>query len=180
IDLSRVAAKRGDAETLKASVAKIAARSAAWPPEVQQQVAALQQATNSGDLNGAATRTTFLRNVLVRVAEYQRGLAAIKPPPGEEAVPFTHFLKLETPVFKTAPADTALQFKPEPLREAPDGTNWVGAFSLNGEGPLVVATANREEVRLPGGVVLRFPDNVEGRIGFLAADLNYDFKTDLV
>jgi len=180
IELSRVAAKRGDAETLKSSVAKIVARSTMWPPEVQQQVAALQQATNNGDLNGAATRTTFLRNVLVRVAEYQRGLAAIKPPPGEEAVPFTHFLKMETPIFKTAPADTALQFKPEPLSGTSDGANWIGTFSLNGGAPLVVATANRGELRVSDKVVLPFPGVAEGRFGVLPIDFNYDFKTDLV
>ena len=180
IDLGRVAAKRGDVETLRSSVAKIAARSSAWPPEVQQQVTALQQATNSGDLNGAATRTTFLRNVLVRVPEYQRGLAAIKPPPGEEAVPFTHFLKLETPVFETAPPDTALQFKSEPLTGTADGTNWVGAFSLNGEGQPLVATANASQVQLANGATLPFRGAAEGRFGVLAADLNYDFKTDLL
>ncbi|MCA1578768.1 MAG: FG-GAP-like repeat-containing protein [Acidobacteria bacterium] len=180
IELTRVAAKRGDVETLEASVEKIAARSALWPPEVQQQVTALQQATNSGDLNGAATRTTFLRNVLVRVPEYQRALAAIKPPPGEEAVPFTQFLKMETPVFRTAPADTALQFKAEPLSGTTDGTNWVGAFSLNGEGPPIVATATGSELRLSEKVVLPFPGVAEGRFGVLPIDFNYDFKTDLV
>ena len=179
IDLSRVAAKRGDAETLKSSVAKIAARSVMWPPEVQQQVEMLQQATNSGDLNGAATRTTFLRNVLVRVPEYQRGLAAIKPPPGEEAVPFTHFLKMEMPVFKVAAADTSLQFKPEPITGVSE-TNWVGAFFLNGEGLPVVATAAASQVKLANGATLPFPGTAEGRFGILPIDFNYDFKTDLV
>ena len=179
IDLGRVAAKRGDAETLKSSVAKIVARSSAWPPEVQQQVTALQQAMNSGDLNGAATRTTFLRNVLVRVPEYQRGLAAIKPPPGEEAVPFTHFLRLETPVFRVAPADTAVQFKPEPLSGTTDGTNWAGAFSLNGEGTPVIATASAQEVRLASGASLSFRGG-SFRPAILPVDFNYDFKVDLV
>src|SRR5688572_10589100 len=178
IDLSRVAAKRGDAETLDSSVEKIAARSSMWPPEVQQQVTALQQATNSGDLNAAATRTTFLRNVLVRVPEYQRALAVIKLPPGEEAVPFAQFLKMETPVFKVAPADTALQFKVEPITT--DNANWVGAFSLNGEGPPVIATADGSQVKLASGVALSFPGAVEGRFDILPIDFNYDFKTDLV
>ena len=109
LELSRVAAKRGDADTLKSAVAKITARSSAWPPEVQQQVVAVAAAATAGDLRAAATSTTFLRNVLVRVPEYRRSLAAIKPPPGEEAVPFTHFLRLESPVFATAAADTATE-----------------------------------------------------------------------
>src|SRR5215216_4968192 len=38
VELARVAAKRGDAETLKSAVAKIVARSSAWPDEVREQV----------------------------------------------------------------------------------------------------------------------------------------------
>ncbi|HKY42822.1 MAG TPA: tetratricopeptide repeat protein, partial [Pyrinomonadaceae bacterium] len=106
VELSRAAAKRGDIETLKSTVEKITARSSAWPDEVKEQVTALDAAVKSGDLRGAATRTGFLRNVLVRVPEYRRNLSAIKPLPGEEAVPLRHFLKLEAPVFTTAPADT--------------------------------------------------------------------------
>ena len=39
LELSRIAAKRGDAATLKSAVAQISARSSAWPPEVQHQLA---------------------------------------------------------------------------------------------------------------------------------------------
>jgi hypothetical protein len=181
LELTRVAAKRGDAETVKSCVAKVRERSSAWPAEVQQQVTALEQAMNSGDLRGAATRTTFLRNVLVRVPDYQRGLAAIKPPPGEEAVPFTHFLRIETPVFKPAPADIALEFKPEPATVGTDA-NWIGAIWLNGEGAPVIATAYKQELKLSNGVTLPFPggDGPTSRFGVLPVDFDYDFKTDLV
>ncbi|HKG80745.1 MAG TPA: tetratricopeptide repeat protein, partial [Pyrinomonadaceae bacterium] len=97
VELSRIAAKRGDAETFKSSLAKINVRASQWPDEVREQMIAAKEAANSGDLRGAATRTSFLRNVLMRLPEYRRDLAAIKPPPGEEATPFTHFLKLEAP-----------------------------------------------------------------------------------
>src|ERR1700722_12284871 len=100
LELSRVAAKRGDAATLKSAIAAISARSVAWPPEVQQQLAAVQTAAAGTDLRAAATRTTFLRNVLMRVPEYRQSLSLIKASAGEEAQPFTHFLKLESPVFK--------------------------------------------------------------------------------
>ena len=93
VELSRVAAKRNDTATFNSAVAKITARSSSWPTEVQEQVTAVSQAANSGDLRGAATRTSFLRNVLVRVPEYRRDLAVIKPPPGEEAAPFTSFFE---------------------------------------------------------------------------------------
>lgn len=185
LELSRVAAKRGDAETLKSAVAKITARSSAWPPEVQQQVVSVAASANAGDLRAAATSTTFLRNVLVRVPEYRRSLAAIKPPPGEEAVPFTHFLRLESPVFKAAAADTALKFTPEPLANAgTDRWNWMGAISLSGTGLPVVATANGREVRLTSGANFPFPGGPSGAPplpdGILPIDFSYDFKTDLV
>ncbi|MGH9968398.1 MAG: FG-GAP-like repeat-containing protein [Pyrinomonadaceae bacterium] len=185
VELSRVAAKRGDADTLKSAVAKITARSPDWPPEVQQQVVAVEAAANSGDVRGAATRTTFLRNVLMRVPEYRRSLAAIKPPPGEEAVPFTHFLRLEAPVFTTAAADTAIAFKPEPVPGANTSqTDWIGAISLSGVGAPVVVTASAREVRLTSGANFPFPGGTSNippsPDGILPIDFSYDFKTDLV
>src|ERR1044072_286650 len=41
VESTRIAAKRGDAETVKSSVAKIVARSSAWPEEVRAQVNAV-------------------------------------------------------------------------------------------------------------------------------------------
>ena len=87
----------------KVTVAKIQARSSSWPNEVREQVTRSTKPHEAAILRAAATRTSFLRNVLMRVPEYRRNLAAIKPPPGEEAIPFEHFLVLESPVFTTAP-----------------------------------------------------------------------------
>src|SRR4029078_8664439 len=115
LELSRIAAKRGDAAALKSAVAQISARSSAWPPEVPHQLAAVQSAASGADLHPAATQTTFLRNVMMRVPQYRQSLTAIKAPPGDEAEPFTHFLRLESPVFRPAPADTALTFNIQPL-----------------------------------------------------------------
>src|SRR6185503_3102455 len=120
----------GDAEAVKPAVAKIVARSSAWPVEVRAQVTVLATNVDNHDMAEAATRTSFLRNVLVRVPEYRRDLGAIKPPPGEEATPFTHFLKLEAPVFKTAASDTGLNFKPEPVKDPNQSQqSWIGAIS---------------------------------------------------
>jgi Tfp pilus assembly protein PilF len=185
VELSRIAAKRGDAETLKTAVAKISTRSSSWPPEVQEQVAPVESATLTGDLRAAATRTTFLRNVLLRVPEYRRSLALIKPAPGEEAVPFTHFLRLETPIFETAAADAAINFKSEPVPGAVSPQNdWIGAIALSGEGAPVVATATAREVRLANGASFPFPGGTSNTPpspdGILPIDFSYDFKTDLV
>src|SRR6185295_1968687 len=105
LELGRVAAKRGDADTVRQVVGKLSAHSAGWPPEVQEQLRSVESAVTGNDPRQATTQITFLRNVLVRVLEYRMALAEIKPPPGEEAIPFTHFLKLESPTFGPAPAD---------------------------------------------------------------------------
>lgn len=183
VELTRISAKQNFQGTAKSAFAKIAARASAWPPEVQQQVTALEQAMNSGDLRTAATRTSFLRNVLVRVPEYRRDLAAIKPPPGEEATPFRSFLKMETPIFKTAAADTETSFNLTPVPST-DKADWVGAIALSGTGAPVIATATAHEVRLASGATLPFPGGAgntpPSRDGVLQIDFTYDFKTDLV
>ena len=185
VELSRIAAKRGDAETLKSVVGQIQSRSAAWPSEVQEQVKSLDEAVRTGDLRAAATRTSFLRNVLMRVPEYRRDLGAFKPPPGEEAVPFTKFLRLETPVFQTAPEDGAIKFTPQPVPNAdPAQKDWIGAIALSGEGGPVVATASAREVRLTSGASFPFPGGASNTPpsfdSILQIDFSYDFKTDLV
>src|SRR5689334_16896042 len=182
VESTRIAAKRGDAESVKSSATKIVARSSAWPDEVREQVNTLDAAVKNNDLPATATRTSFLRNVFMRLPEYRRDLAVIKPAPGEEAVPFTHFLKMETPVFQVAPPDTGLTFKPETLTT--DKADWIGAISLSGSGAPVVATANGREVKLASGAKIPFPGGSSNRPpttqNILPVDFNYDFKTDLV
>jgi Flp pilus assembly protein TadD len=187
IELTRIAAKRGDRQALDSTVGKIVsrARSSSWPEEVLAQVSALGDATKAGDTVAVATRTSFLRNVLVRVPEYRRDLAEIKPPPGEEATPFTHFLKLETPVFTAAAADTEITFKPEWVTAVGTGpVDWIGAISLSGSGAPVIATATAKEVRLVSGATFPFPGGTAKEPptinGILPVDFSYDFKTDLV
>jgi Tfp pilus assembly protein PilF len=185
LELSRVAAKRGDAGSLKTAVARIQTQSQGWPPEVQQQLAALETAANGPDPRSAAVRTTFLRNVLMRVPSFRQSLAVIKPAPGDEAQPFTHFLRLPTPVFTPAPADMAMTFRPEPLTNT-DKTqwNWIGAISLSDTGAPIVAEANGSTVHLSSGANLPFPGGASRTPplpeGIVPIDFNYDFKTDLV
>ncbi|HJT66042.1 MAG TPA: FG-GAP-like repeat-containing protein [Pyrinomonadaceae bacterium] len=184
VELARVAAKGNDTATLNSAVAKITARSSSWPAEVQEQVNGVAQAVSGGDLRAAATRTSFLRNVLMRVPEYRRSLAEIKPPPGEEAVPFRSFLKLETPIFKTAPPDLETKFEPQIDTKNTDKADWVGAIALSGNGAPILATATAREVRLASGATLPFPggpgNTPPARDGILQIDFSYDFKTDLV
>src|ERR1700677_4450563 len=157
LELSRVSAKRGDAATLKAAVAEISARSSAWPPEVQQQLATVQAAAAGTALRAAATAPHFLRNVLMRVPEYRQSLSVIKAPAGEEARPFTHFVRMESPVFKPAPADTAIRFPIQPVADGQGHWNWIGAIQLGSAGVPVIAEANGREVHLSTGATLPFP-----------------------
>jgi tetratricopeptide (TPR) repeat protein len=185
LELSRIAAKRGDAATLKSAVAQISARSSPWPPEVKQQLATVQAAAAGTDLRAAGTRTVFLRNVLMRVPEYRQSLSVIKAPAGEEAQPFTHFVRLESPVFKPAPADMAIRFAVQPVADAGNHRwDWIGAIQLGSTGAPAVAEANGREVHLSTGATLPFPGGPSSvppsPEGVLQVDFNYDFKTDLV
>ncbi len=185
LELSRVAAKRGDGATLKSAVAQISARSSTWPSEVQQQLATVQAAAAGTDLRAAATRTTFLRNVLMRIPEYRQSLSVIKAPAGDEAQPFTHFVRLESPVFKPAPADMEIKFPVQPVADAGNHRwNWIGAIQLGTASVPAIAEANGREVHLSSGATLPFPGGSSSvppsPEGVLQVDFNYDFKTDLV
>src|ERR1700676_450465 len=190
LELSRIAAKRGDATTLRATVDRIEKQSAGWAPEAKQQLAALQTAVAGQDPRPAATRTAFLRNVLMRDSNYRQSLAVIKAAAGEEAEPFTHFVRLETPVFTPATADVGLTFETKPLEVPPSNQDagerwdWIGAMSLSSEAPATVIVANGREVRLGSGAKFPFPGVAANEPplpeGILPFDFNYDFKTDLV
>jgi Tfp pilus assembly protein PilF len=185
LELARIAAKRGDAATLKAELEKISARAANWPPEVKAQLAAVQTAADGADPHAAATRTTFLRNTLMRVPEFRESLGVLKAPAGDEADPFTHFLRLQQPDFTPAPPDMALNFTAKPIADAGSASrSWVGAIALGSEGAPIVGLANGREVHLLSGANFPFPGGSSGVAplpeGILPIDFNYDFKTDLV
>jgi Tfp pilus assembly protein PilF len=185
LELGRIAAKSGDASKLKSVLAQITSRSGNWPSEVKEQLAALQTAADGPNPRAAATRTTFLRNTLMRVPEFRESLAVLKAPAGEEAEPFTHFLRLEQPDFTPAPSDTSLAFDVKSVSNADSNAwTWIGAISLGSQGKPVIAQANGKEVRLASGAVMPFPggpSNVSPTPdGVLQIDFNYDFKTDLV
>ncbi len=185
LELSRISAKRGDAATLHATIQRIAAQSAAWPADVKQQLAELEAAASGSEPRAAATRSIFLRNVLMQVPAFRASLSDIKPAPGDEAQPFTHFLRLPTPSSTPALADTALTFTPQPLANAGNARwTWIGAVSLTGEGAPTVVVANAHQVKLATGASFAFPGGPSATgptpEGVLPLDFNYDFKTDLV
>ena len=185
VDLCRVSAKRGDTATLHATVAQIAARSPGWPPEIQQQLEQLEAAAAGPAPRSAATRSTFLHNVLMREPDFRASLSEIMAQPGEEAEPVTRFLRLPNPPSRPAAPDLAMTFVSNPVASTPaESWNWVGAIALNGSDSPVMAEANAQHVHLASGADLPFPGNATtadpSPEGILPFDFNYDFKTDLL
>ncbi|MGC2619958.1 MAG: FG-GAP-like repeat-containing protein, partial [Acidobacteriaceae bacterium] len=185
LELSRMAAKRGDTATLHAAVEKIAGKSANWPSDAKQRLADLQAAAASGTPAMAATRSIFLRNVLMQQPEFRQDLAAIRSEPGEEAQPFSVFLGLPSPPSRPAAADMAMKFVPEPLANPQNQEwDWIGAVSLSDTRAPAVIMANAKTVQLAGGPSYPFPGGKQstapGPESVLPIDFNYDFKTDLV
>jgi Flp pilus assembly protein TadD len=185
LELSRIAAKRGDSDTLEAAVARIAAQSGSWPKDAIQQLAALKSAAAATPPATAAVRSVFLRNVLMQLPEFRRSLAVIKAPPGEEAEPFQRFLRLPSPAFTPAAPDTAMHFDLQPIANT-GGEKWdsIGAISLSGAGAPALVTASASEVRLSTGAAFPFPGGAAhvppSAESILPIDFNYDFRTDLV
>lgn len=184
LELSRIAAKRGDTATLRSTVDRIAAQSAAWPAMAQQQLTALKNAAATAPAT-AALRSVFLRNVLMQVPSFRQSLAVIKAQPGQEAQPFENFLRLPSPSSRPAPADTALRFVPQPLPNPQKQTwTWIGAVALDDTHPPAVIVANAQTVSLIGGPSFPFPGGTAhaapGPESIVPIDFNNDFKTDLV
>ena len=184
VELARIAAKRGDTQTLQQTIAKLAARASSWPEQVQQQMATVQTTANGSDPSAVAVRLTFLRNVLVQVPQYRNDLAAIKPPPGEEAQPLTSMLRMESPTFEPAAADLGIKFHPQAVsNSAGVKWSWVESISLDGEGPQTLVLANDHEIQIG---VERYPFQAGSSAkpprehSITPLDFNYDFKTDLV
>ena len=185
LELSRISAKRGDTATLRSTIAKIQSQSGSWPVEVTQQLTSLVSAANGPDPKLAATRSIFLRNVLMRVPEFRASLAQLRAEPGDEAQPFTRFVKMQTPKFHPAASDQGLSFTQKALVNFQTKRwGWVGAISLNGIGAPTNAVADQHEIDISGGVTLPFPGGADGdRLRpeqVLPIDFNYDFKMDLV
>ncbi len=184
LELSRIAAKRGDTSTLRSAVDRIAAQSAGWPAMAQQQLAALQSAATTAPAT-AALRSVFLRNVLMQAPSFRQSLAVIRAQPGEEAQPFQDFLRLPSPSSRPALADTAMRFISEPLPDPQKQKwDWIGAVLLNDTQVPTLITANAETVKLIGGPSFAFPGGPQrtppGPESIVPMDFNYDFKTDLV
>ncbi len=180
---ARVAAQRGDAETLRRAVAQLAERATAWPPEVQEQMRALQAAASASDLAPTAPRVAFLKNVLLRLPAYRRDLAALQTPTEQVADLVTRFLRLPAPRATPAPPDDSLAFAAEPQNVPGGPWTWAGVVWLKSEGGPDQLEARSRETRNVGGATLDFPGGAQAAApppnGIAGLDFDYDFLTDL-
>jgi Tfp pilus assembly protein PilF len=180
LELIRIAAKRGDAETARRIVGRIGQKAAGWPPEIYAQFTALQTAVDGPNVQAAATQVAFLRNVLVRLPAYRQSLAAIRNPTEETGEPFERFLKLASPRLEAAPPDEGLAFNAEPVDAGEGKWAMVGAIALDSDGPPLAFTVDQRHMRI-GGQSLPFPagGDVINSNAVAGIDYDYDFKTDL-
>ncbi|MEO6010801.1 MAG: FG-GAP-like repeat-containing protein, partial [Vicinamibacteraceae bacterium] len=181
LDAIRLAGKRGDAAAVHKGLDVLAPLAAGWPAPAQAQLGALRQAAATNP-RAAATRVLFLKNVLVREPAYRRALAQISTPLDAVGEPIDRFLILPNRSLSAAPADITLTFSSPPKVAPRPEMTWVGAFVASEDAPPVVLAGGKGGLFVNGqaDTALGTMPVVPGPDAVLAADLNYDFRTDLV
>jgi hypothetical protein len=181
LDAIRLAGKRGDAAAVNKGLDALDSLASTWPAAAQAQLGALRQAAATNP-RAAATRVLFLKNVLVREPAYRRALAQISTPLDAIGEPIERFLVLPNPEPGAAAPDVGLTFSgPPKVTPQPDMT-WVGTFVAGPDAEPVVIAGGKAGLYIDGRAVTALgPMAVApGGNAVLAADLNYDFRTDLV
>ncbi len=183
VDVVRLAAKRNDTSGLKRAIAALKSSSSSWPAPAQQQLAALEKESGAANVRPAAIQAQFLRNVLVRVPAYRQSLDEVKTPVTSAGEPFVKFLRLPSPSSEPSAPDLDLRFERKSIPGISAQTvEWLGTFVPDDKQDAQVIWADQRDLHTGAGATLRLPDGSGGltRHAVLPADLNYDFKTDLV
>ncbi len=191
------AARSGDGEALRNTLAHIETLSASWPEEALEQLTAAVAAASDPDAPDFATATThiaFLRNVLLRVSAYRQDLRAIQTPAEQVGDLMTGFLRLPEPPPAIAPRDEQLTFTPQSLNAEDNLWRSVAVFSPAGSGAasvdegeeatnapgVALALADGNGLHLPNGQLLEWPGGDRGGPqAVTGVDYNYDFTMDL-
>lgn len=183
LEVIRLAAKSGDAARLKQTLTTIEPLSSNWPDAAKQQLAGMEKTAVSGNPQAVAVQVQFLKNVLVRVPAYRQNLDDVRTPANLGAQPMSKFLRLPVPSSEPSPVDAKLGFTGQKLPGvSPDSVLWAGAIALSDQGTPAVVWADLSGIHIPGGAVLPLPGATSSLSihAVCGADLNYDFKTDLV
>ena len=182
LELARLAAKRKDFASVQNTLAVLSARAGSWPADAQERLRASLTAANN-NAPETATSFIFLKNVLIQHPEYRAAYSAVTTPRSEVGEPFTRFLVLANPEPQPAAADESLAFTLDPQPAvSTDNAAWASVVWLTGDAPGIVAAGSRE-VRFANGARVPMPPEplaaANGPHRIAAADLNYDFRTDL-
>ena len=183
LDVIRLSAKRNEGVRLREAMATLGRNRDLWPEPAKLQFTRLEQASSEANLRTAAIQVQFLRNTLLRTPGYRQSLDEVKAPSTTVGEPFLKFLKLPSPNSDPAPPDLALQFEQQPVKAVTaQNITWIGSLPLDGEGGSRMLWADTNSVHIEGGATLPLPRDRSAlaRNAILGADLNYDFKTDLI
>ncbi len=180
VDLARLAAKGNNGDTLRRCVASLKRSGTAWPDAARQQLAALEKQASAANVRPAAVQVQFLRNVLVRVPSYRQSLNEVKTPATSAGEPFVKFLKLPSPSSEPSEPDRAIRFEQKPIANVTGAVMWLGTFVPDDKSQAEVLWADARGLHTGDGLALATPPGALIDHAVLAADLNYDFKTDLV
>ncbi|MEB2364342.1 MAG: FG-GAP-like repeat-containing protein [Bryobacterales bacterium] len=186
LDIIRLAAKENDAARLNEAINSLGRNESGWPEISRQRYARLREAAANQDPRGTAIEAQFLGNTLIRTESFRRGLEEVKPPGNAAGEPFLRFLKLPPARSAPAPPDNGLRFEEQPLKAPRSrGVGWIGPVALGAEEGVAIVWADATSLHVGDSVRLplpheRFTRPQWGVYSILGADLNYDFKTDLV
>ena len=186
IDVIRLSAKRNDPPEFREAVANLRRTESVWPKTAQQQLTSLEQIGSGSNVRPGAIQAQFLRNILIRVPAYRQSLDQVKTPVTSAGEPFLKFLRLPSPSSEPSALDAHQQFRVQDFSIAPQNTiTWIGTFVPDEKHDPEVIWADMSSVHLPNGVSLRLPGPLTSskptlpNDAIMAADLNYDFMTDL-
>jgi len=172
LELTRLAAKRGDGPRLASAFAVINPRRDDWDEEVRKQYATLDAGVKANDFREVTRQIAFFRNVLLRVPEFRAAIDEVKFSKTTIGEPFSRPLRIAAPDFRPAPPDTGLGFSAERLNDKPSA--FAAIVFPNGDDPPVAAFSSGSETKV-GDAALGFPARDAVNI-----DLDYDFRNDLV
>ena len=175
-------ARAGNAAELRQIVAKIAAHSSAWTPDIKQQLKVAQAAVAGSDTRAAVLPLLGLQNLLAPTPPYQDDAEKIQGNSKIPGIPIERFLVLPSPPATPAAPDMALKFTPQPLSAPGAGPwDWAATAALTPDAAPTLVVANGREVRA-GQAALSFPGGPKATPptpdGVAAADLNNDGLLD--
>lgn len=184
VEMLRLAAKRGDAETVRKLIGPLEARSGDWSAQAKGLLAEIKTASAGTNAASIGVKPVFLQNVLKQTLPALQSRTVLVLHEGVVGEPLVRLIKLANLSATPAEPDTALAYTPAPLAATPAiasiaKASFAGVFMPGVEGkPLPMVCDGRKIV--VGSRTLDFPGGgAVGTHGVLPLDVNYDFKTDL-